>query len=41
MVILFVKFVAEKGYYSGSKQLDQEVDLEIYIQIQKHEVNLI
>lgn len=33
----FVKFIAEKGYYSGSKQLDQEVDLEIYIHIQSHE----
>jgi hypothetical protein len=31
----FVKFIAEKGYYSGSKQLDQELDLELYIHIEK------
>lgn len=29
----FVKEVAEKGYTEGSKQLDQEVDLEIYIHL--------
>ena len=29
----FVKEVSEKGYYSGSSQLDQEVDLEIYIHL--------
>jgi hypothetical protein len=33
----FVKFIAEKGYYSGSKQLDQEVDLELYIHIEKQD----
>lgn len=32
----FVKEIAEKGYTSGSKQLDQEVDLEIYQHIFKH-----
>lgn len=31
----FVKFVAEKGYYKGCKSIDQEVDLEIYIHIEK------
>lgn len=32
----FVKDIAEKGYYAGSKQLDQEVDCEIYIHLFKH-----
>lgn len=32
----FVKEIAEKGYFSGSKQLDQEMDLEIYIHLFKH-----
>jgi hypothetical protein len=32
----FVKEIAEKGYYSGCKQLDQEVDGEIYIHLFKH-----
>lgn len=32
----FVKDIAEKGYYEGSKQLDQEVDGEIYIHLFKH-----
>jgi len=32
----FVKEIAEKGYYSGTKQLDQEVDVEIYIHLFKH-----
>lgn len=31
----FVKLIANKGYYAGSKQIDQEVDLEIYIHIEK------
>lgn len=31
----FVKEIAEKGYYSGTKQLDQEVDLEIYLHLFK------
>jgi hypothetical protein len=31
----FVKNITEKGYYSDSKQLDQEVDLELYIHIAK------
>lgn len=31
-----VKDVAEKGYYAGSRQLDQEIDLEIYIHLFKH-----
>ena len=31
----FVKQIAEKGYWDGSKRLDQEVDLEIYIHIEK------
>ncbi len=31
----FVQFIAEKGYYDGCKGLDQEVDLEIYIHIEK------
>lgn len=30
-----VKEIAEKGYYSGSKQLDQEVDLELYLHLFK------
>jgi len=29
----FVKDIAGKGYYAGSKQIDQEVDIEIYIHI--------
>ena len=32
----FVKEIAEKGYTSGSRQLDQEIDLEIYQHIFKH-----
>lgn len=32
----FVRDIAEKGYYAGSKQLDQEVDCEIYIHLFKH-----
>jgi len=35
----FVKLIAEKGYYSGSKQLDQEVDLELYLHIEKANKN--
>lgn len=31
----FVKDIANKGYYAGSRQIDQEVDLEIYIHIVK------
>jgi hypothetical protein len=31
----FVKEIAEKGYFAGSKQLDQEVDLEIYLHLFK------
>lgn len=31
-----VKEVAEKGYYEGSKQLDQEIDLELYIHLFSH-----
>lgn len=31
----FVKEIAEKGYYSGTKQLDQEVDLELYLHLFK------
>ncbi len=33
----FVKEIAEKGYFSGSKQLDQEMDLEIYIHLFKYQ----
>lgn len=32
----FVKEVAEKGYWSGSKQLCQEIDLELHIHLFKH-----
>ena len=32
----FVRDIEGKGYYAGSKQLDQEVDLEIYIHLFKH-----
>lgn len=32
----FVCEINEKGYYAGSKQLDQELDLEVYIHIFKH-----
>jgi len=32
----FVKEIAEKGYFSGSKQLDQEVDVELYIHPFQH-----
>ena len=35
----FVKEVAGKGYYAGSGQLDQEVDLEIYLHIAKYQKN--
>lgn len=31
----FVKEIANKGYYSGSRQIDQEVDGELYIHIEK------
>lgn len=31
----FVTDIANKGYYAGSRQIDQEVDLEIYIHIVK------
>jgi hypothetical protein len=31
----FVKDIAGKGYYSGCKQIDQEVDIELYIHIVK------
>ena len=31
----FVKEISGKGYYSGSRQLDQEIDLELYIHIAK------
>jgi hypothetical protein len=31
----FVKEVAGKGYYAGSKQIDQEVDGELYLHIEK------
>lgn len=33
----FLNNVAEKGFYSGSKQLDQEIDLELYIHLFKHQ----
>ncbi len=32
----FVQDINEKGYYEGSKQLDQEVDGELYIHLFKH-----
>jgi hypothetical protein len=31
----FPKEIAEKGYYAGTKQLDQELDLDIYIHLVK------
>jgi hypothetical protein len=31
----FVQTIANKGYYDGSKRIDQEVDLELYIHIEK------
>lgn len=31
----FVKKIANGGYYSGSRQIDQEVDTEIYLHIEK------
>lgn len=31
----FVQEIANKGYYDGSKQIDQEVDLEFFIHIEK------
>lgn len=33
----FVKEINEKGYYAGCKQLDQEVDMEIYLHIFKYQ----
>jgi hypothetical protein len=33
----FVKEIAERGYWSGSKQLDQEMDLELHIHLFKHQ----
>ena len=33
----FVKEIANKGYYDGCRTIDQEVDMEIYIHIEKHE----
>jgi hypothetical protein len=35
----FVKEINGKGYYAGSGQLDQEVDLEIYIHLAKYQKN--
>lgn len=35
----FVKMIAEKGYTSGSKQLDQEVDIELYIHLFQYKGN--
>lgn len=32
----FVKEINEKGYYAGTKQLDQEVDVELAIHLFKH-----
>jgi hypothetical protein len=32
----FVKEVTEKGYFAGTKQLDQEMDIEVYIHLFKH-----
>lgn len=32
----FVKEIAEKGYYDGSRTLDQEIDLELYIHLVHH-----
>ncbi len=32
----FVKDLDGKGYYAGSKQLDQEIDIELYVHIEKH-----
>lgn len=37
----FVKMIAEKGYTSGSKQLDQEVDIELYIHLFAYKGNTI
>lgn len=34
-VLDFVKKIAMGGYYAGSKQLDQEVDLELYLHIER------
>lgn len=31
----FVKFIEGKGYYAGSKQIDQELDGELYLHIEK------
>lgn len=31
----FVQEIANKGYYDGSKRIDQEVDLELYVHIEK------
>ncbi len=31
----FVKVIAEKGYWDGCTRLDQELDLELYIHIEK------
>lgn len=33
----FVKEIANKGYYDGCRTIDQEVDMEIYIHIEKHD----
>lgn len=32
-----VKEISEKGYHSGSKQLDQEMDVELYLHLFKHQ----
>lgn len=34
--VQFVKEIAEKGFYAGCKQLDQEIDLELYIHLFKY-----
>jgi hypothetical protein len=33
----FVKEIANKGYYDGCRTIDQEVDMEIYIHIEKYD----
>lgn len=34
---VLVKEISERGYHSGSKQLDQEMDVELYLHLFKHQ----
>ena len=33
---MFLKEIAEKGYYDGCRTVDQEIDLELYVHLFSH-----